>query len=246
MSLIQYQIEKKSEASYLGKIRFQNKKSIQTPLCWFGLSIIESKEFQLKVFKKSKIEAYLSNAYDLCYLDKKNNRKSLIEELQNLNLSHKMDSGGFQLMKAEMKGIGNKFPLNQKTVLDKQLEVGCDCGVQLDFPFGPDLSKTQKLKRLKSTLKNLEALVKLIDHYGVDFSILPVIHTVSNDLELLEYGVQEITNILGEFPKIIGIGSLVPLVKSIRGSKKMELKVLYIHLLLYEKYFQNRLFMPLE
>ena len=220
MTIIQYQTEKKSEASYLGKIRFQNKKSIQTPLCWFGLSIIESKEFQLKVFKKSKIEAYLSNAYDLCYIDKKNNRKSLIEELQNLNLSHKMDSGGFQLMKAEMKGIGNKFPLNQKTVLDKQLEVGCDCGVQLDFPFGPDLSKTQKLKRLKSTLKNLEALVKLIDHYGVHFSILPVIHTVSNDLELLEYGVQEITNILGEFPKIIGIGSLVPLVKSVRGSKK--------------------------
>lgn len=235
MSLIHYQTEKKSGATYLGNIKFHNNKSIQTPLCWFGLSIIESKEFQLKVFKKSKIEAYLSNAYDLCYLDKKNVRISLIEELQNLNLRHKMDSGGFQLMKAEIKGNGNKFPLNQKIVLDKQLEVGCECGVQLDFPFGPDLNKAQKMKRLKKTLENLEDLVKLIDNYGINFSILPVIHTVGNNLDLLKYGVQEIENILGKVPKIIGIGSLVPLVKTIKGSKKNGIESLVYSLICLRK-----------
>jgi len=235
MSLIHYQIEKKSGASHLGKIKFHNNKSIQTPLCWFGLSIIESKEFQLNVFKKSRIEAFLSNAYDLCFQDKKNERSSLIEELQNLNLNHKMDSGGFQLMKAEIKGISKKFPLNQKMVLEKQLEIGCECGVQLDFPFGPDLNKTQKMKRLKTTLENLEALVKLIDTYGVDFSILPVIHTVGNNLELLEYGVQQIKDILGEYPKIIGIGSLVPLVKTIKGSKKNGIKSLIYSLICLRK-----------
>lgn len=201
-----------------GDLIFHNHKKLKTPACWFGLSIIESKEFQLEVFKKANIEAFLSNAYDLYYLDKKNERQLLIKELQKVDLCHKIDSGGFQLMKAKIRGTDGKFPLNPKMVLDKQLEVGCDCGVQLDFPFGPNLNKSQKKRRLNRTLEYLEELVKLVDNYGVDFSFLPVIHTVSNNHNLLLYGLNKIEEILGEKPKILGIGSLVPLVR--RGFNK--------------------------
>ncbi|KKN49868.1 hypothetical protein LCGC14_0638330 [marine sediment metagenome] len=219
MNKIQFQILKHSGINHLGKL-IKEKKEFFTPITWFGLSIIEPLEFQLEVFKKSNIEAFLSNAYDLYYTDKKGERGRLVKQLQKLDLIHKIDSGGFQLMKAEIKGTANKFPLTPKMVLSKQVEVGCDFGVQLDFPFGPNLSKSQKKKRLNKTLENLEQALKLIDHNDADFLLLPVIHTVSNDLELLEYGLREIENISGEVPKFIGVGSLVPLVKSMKGSKK--------------------------
>ena len=218
MQKFQFRIIKSSDLNHYGKIRFYNNKELLTPLCWFGLSIIESKDFQLNVFKESKIEAFLSNAYDLYYLDKKQERKSLIEKLQRMNLAHKMDSGGFQLMKSKLRENARNFPLTPKLVLDKQLEIGCDCGVQLDFPFGPSLKKTQKMKRIDKTIESLEHLLKLIDYYGVSFSFLPVIHTVSNDLDLLKYGLKRMEGILGKKPNVIGIGSLVPLVR--RGFNK--------------------------
>jgi len=219
MNSIKFEISINRGIIHYGKIRFYNNKELKTPICWFGLSNIESKDFQLKVFKQSKIEAFLSNVYDLSYLDKKKERELLIKEMQKLNLRHKMDSGGFQLMKGKTKGNGKKFPLTTKMVLDKQIEIGCDIGVQLDFPFGPNLNKTQKMKRLNITLENLETLLKLIDHYGIDFTFLPVIHTESDDINLLEYSINKIEDILGEMPKIIGVGSLVPLVKTMKGSK---------------------------
>ena len=220
MQDFRFSIVKKSGLNHIGKLIFHNRREAMTPICWFGLSIIEPKEFQLEVFKQAKIEAFLSNAYDLYYTDKKSERRDLIIKLQKQKLYHKMDSGGFQLMKAEIKGKAKKFPLNPRMVLDKQLEIGCDCGVQLDFPFGPNLSKYQKKERLEETLNNLDKTLTLLERSRINFSILPVIHTVSDDLDLVKYGLQRIENILGERPNVIGIGSLVPLVRTMKGSKK--------------------------
>jgi len=214
MNDFRYKILKNSGINHYGKLTFHNNKEIETPVRWFGLSLIESKEFQLEIFKKAKIEAFLSNAFDLYYTDKKEKRKSLITDLQELKLCHKMDSGGFQLMKAGIKGTSNKFPLTPEMVLEKQLEIGCECGVQLDFPFGPKLTKIKKKKRLDQTIRNLEIVMKLINRNGVDFTILPVIHTVSDDHDLLNYGLEKIEGLLGGPPGLVGIGSLVPLVKS--------------------------------
>lgn len=224
MDNFDFKILKHSGINHSGELTFHNGKKLETPVCWFGLSIVEPLEFQLDVFKKSKIEAFLSNAYDLYYQDKKNVRQNLINELTHLDLRHKMDSGGFQLMKAKMKGKDEKFPLTPKMVLDKQLEIGCDVGVQLDFPFGPGLDAREKKNRINETLENLEKSIKLIDQYGIDFSVLPVIHTVSDDLNLLTYCLEKVEEIIGEKPNKIGIGSLVPLVKTIKGSRKYRIE----------------------
>ena len=239
MKNFQFQISNNTGINHLGKLITKKKKEISTPITWFGLSIIEPKEFQLEVFKESNIEAFLSNAYDLYYTDKKGERARLIKELQKLGLRHKIDSGGFQLMKAEIKGTANKFQLTPKMVIDKQVEIECDYGVQLDFPFGPNLSKSQKKKRLIKTLENLELTLKLTEQNDVDFTILPVIHTVSDDLDLLKYGLNKIENILGETPKLIGIGSLVPLVKPMKGSKKNGIESFIYALITLRKMLPN-------
>ncbi len=36
----------------------------------------------------------------------------------------------------------------------------------------------------------------------------------------MRYGLEKLEDILGELPKLLGVGSLVPLVKSMKGSKK--------------------------
>ena len=122
MNQIQFHKIKSSGLSNLGKLKI-NGNEIITPITWFGLSIIENSQFQLEVFKKAKAEAFISNAYDLFYTDKKGERLKLIKEFQKLGLNHKIDSGGFQLMKAEMKGTAKKFQLTQKMVIEKQVEV---------------------------------------------------------------------------------------------------------------------------
>ena len=225
--------------NHLGEVKFHNNKKLSTPLCWFGLSIIESNDFQEKVFQETRIEAFLSNAYDLYYNPHPSKRKELIENLKNLGIIHKMDSGGFQLMKSKMKGNAEKFPLSQIMVIKKQLEVDCECGVQLDFPFGPNLKKGEKFSRLDKTIENLEKALNYINKLNLSFSILPVIHTTSDDLELLFYGLEKIKEIIGEYPKVIGIGSLVPLVKTVKGSRKNGIENFIYSLISLRKMLPN-------
>lgn len=239
MTNIKFEILKNADINHLGKIIFHNNKELKTPIAWFGLSVIEPEKFQIKVFKESKVEAFLSNAYDLYYRDTKNVRASLINKLKKLNLAHKMDSGGFQYMKKKASGKSQKFDLTPKMVLEKQLEFESDCCVQLDFPFSPKLNKAQKFKRLNKTLANLEKTIELIDNFNEKVSFLPVIHTVANDLELLEYGLDKMENILGYEPRVIGVGSLVPLVKSMKGSKKNGIESLLYTLICLRKKLPN-------
>ena len=239
MDKIDFHIEDKSGISRTGKLVLNKKIVINTPITWFGLSIIENSQFQLEVFKKAKAEAFLSNVYDLYYFDKKGERLKLIKELQKLGLKHKIDSGGFQLMKAEIKNKVQKFPLNPNLVLDKQIEVGCDIAVQLDFPFGTNLTKKMKKERLNKTLSFLEQTIKLAEKHNIKFSILPVIHTVSDDLDLLKYGLEKIELIIGKLPVMIGIGSLVPLVKTIKNSKKNGIESFIYALVTLRKMLPN-------
>lgn len=256
MSYLNYNIEHKGD-NYCrtGYITTWNNKKIKTPVTWFGLSVIESPEFVFKAFKESKIEAFLSNAYDLLYQDKKKERHELIEKLCSNGLYHKMDSGGFQLMKAlskRMSKLSNqnlsiidilneknnsseepfKLLINnsnkslkyltQEIVFEKQREYNPEISVALDFPLNPFLNPEEIKVCVDWTIDNYEKLIHLNEDSKI--SILPVIH--GYNAIGLDYAIGEIKRVNKKFNKdteqipAIGIGSLVPMAKSLTGSKK--------------------------
>ena len=99
---IDYKITHSDNLSRIGVIKLKNNKSIQTPINWIGLSVAESVDFQFNAFKEAKVTSFMSNVYDLKYQDKKGIRNKLIKKLTHAGLNHKVDSGGFQLMKQEI------------------------------------------------------------------------------------------------------------------------------------------------
>lgn len=205
------------------QIELENNKIINTPFMWVGLSIIEKIDLQEQAFLKAKIEGTLSNAYDLLYQDKKGQRAELIRRLQAHNLLSKCDSGGFQLMK---NGQNEKKPLTPEIVFKKQKEINSDILIQLDVPLGVGLNDKEKYARIDKTIENYKTLKKLNKD---ESPIMPVFH--GHDIEMLAYGIQKIKEIQGEIP-IAGIGSLVPMLKSVEGSGSSGNKWTFIYLLL--------------
>lgn len=253
---------------HIGTLKTWNGKKISTPVMWFGLSVIESPQFVFKAFKQSKVEAFLSNVYDLKYQDKKGERFQLIKDLVNEGLFHKMDSGGFQLMKSFMilsQKINSKLKTNssnkikeiditqifksslnplrelniinqlncsnklkdltQQDVYNLQLEIEPDVSIPLDFPLNPFLNSIEQKALIDWTIRNYEFLLSQNQINDKKISVLPVIHGYST--KYLDYGIKQIRNLYkkynltdGSIPAI-GIGSLVPMAKSISGSGKI-------------------------
>ena len=195
------------------------KKEVNTPAIWFGLSVIENYEFQHTVLSVNNVECFLANAYDLLYQDKNGERKRLVKHLST-KMRLKCDSGGFQTSKRE---IG--LTVNQ--VYSIQQEIECDIAVQLDFPLSPQASRASNQRRINKTLKNLEEVLTINDK----LSILPVIH--GYDRETLDYMLEKVGEILGCDPPAIGVGSLVPLLMTSKGSGTVGGKKKVIDMLIY-------------
>ncbi|MHA1232445.1 MAG: tRNA-guanine transglycosylase [Candidatus Helarchaeota archaeon] len=227
---IEYKISNIDNLSRVGVIKLKNGKIIETPINWVGLSIAESIEFHLTAFKKAGVSNFLSNVFDLLYQDKKKKRARLIELLVKEGLFHKMDSGGFQLMKQEL--LKNKaFNLTPEIVYETQKKCNCDIGVILDVPIGACVNEKQDLKNIDKTMKNFERLLKIYDHLHDNFSILPVIHGYS--YKMLDYALQKLESLISEPVKALGIGSLVPMVKSTKNSGRTGSKSNFIDILIY-------------
>ncbi|MHA1340263.1 MAG: tRNA-guanine transglycosylase [Promethearchaeota archaeon] len=220
----------KDKFNCIGYLEFNNKKKLETPIIWYGLSVIESVDFQLNVFKKSGVKAFLSNAFDLKHQDKQNKRKKLIKELKARNLFHKMDSGGFQLMKSKMKKSKNKIKLDPETVLYIQKEFGCDIAVQLDIPLPPMIESNEEKKLIDLTISNFIKAKELNEKMGNPLNIMPVIH--GRNIKSIDYCIEKLKEQLNSIP-IVGIGSLVPMIKSMKGSGKTGGKWRFIELLTY-------------
>ncbi|MGQ9641604.1 MAG: tRNA-guanine transglycosylase [Candidatus Bathycorpusculaceae bacterium] len=195
------------------------KREISTPTIWFGLSVIENYDFQHEVLSVNKVECFLANAYDLLFQDKNGERKRLIRDLAT-KMCFKCDSGGFQTTK-------RKTELTVDHVYSLQRELECDIAVQLDFPLNPQASKESNRSRVDKTLKNLEKVLAINDK----LSILPVIH--GYDRETLDYALIKVKDILGQDPLAIGVGSLVPLLMTSKGSGKVGGKRKVIDTLIY-------------
>lgn len=203
--------------------KLPNNRTIQSPFCWMGLSIIEDTSIQQNMFHYAKIEGILTNAYDLIYQDNKQKRHNLINSLREDGLLIKCDSGGFQLMKY---GNNPNKPLTISNVLQKQLEIDGDVLVQLDIPLGIGLSDKDKYQRIDKSIENYR---KVIDLNHNDKIILPVLH--GHDTKMLRYGIEKIREFQSDIP-ICGIGSLVPMLKTVKGSASSGNKITFCKLLL--------------
>jgi len=227
---IEYKILHVDNFSRVGVIKLKNGKTIETPINWVGLSIAESIDFQYDAFKKAGVTHFLSNVFDILYQDKKGIRDRLITRLISDGLFHKMDSGGFQLMKKSSSNK-SKFNLTPEIVYQVQKKSQCDIGVILDIPIGVGINEREDFKKIKNTIKNFEKLLSIYDDINDNFSILPVIH--GYNYKMLDFAIESIESLLNEPIKALGIGSLVPMVKSIKNSSRTGGKSNFIDLLIY-------------
>jgi tRNA-guanine family transglycosylase len=133
-------------------------------------------------------------------------------------------------MKNEIQHKKNPINLTPEIVFKKQCEVGCDLAIQLDHPLSPFLTKDQQYATIDKTIRNFEILLDLNENAGRKLTIMPVAHGYCD--EMIEYCVQKYEDMLGKIP-LIGIGSLVPMVKSIKGTKDIGGKWKFIDNLIY-------------
>lgn len=118
-----------------------------------------------------------------------------------------MDSGGFLFQKKE------KVDANPLRIMDLYEKSRPDICVILDHPLTLNLDIRENKKRLCLTLENTKVMYE--NNGGIN--LLPVVHGYT--VEDIYHAIGCIKNTIGN-PPLIGIGSLVPLIKSLNGRKK--------------------------
>ena len=273
MSNLKFEIQHQTNRyNRTGTLDIWNGKQIQTPIAWFGLSVIESPDIMHESFTKAKIEAFISNIFDLTYQDNKGKRKEIIQRLTKEGMLHKCDSGGFQMMKvlnsqmeklksskSKQTTLDGKFDLanilrnhlNPIKTISEQLSLSTrakikdlsqkkvftaqssmipipDISVSLDLPLNPHLTEDEQIACIDWTVNNFKIALKLNKEKSI--SILPVIHGYHS--KMLDYAIQKLEDVIGGPITAVGIGSLVPMVKSVPGSKFTGSKWNFLNLLL--------------
>lgn len=182
--------------SKLGILKINNKK-LETPSLWLGHPI----DLTPKPWESIKLKNLMLNAY---YILKKPSAyekicKMGVHDYLNFNGLVMMDSGGFLFQKKD------EMQLDPLKVLDLYEKSKPDIGVILDHPFNPNSTNHENKKRWELTLKNTEIMVES----NSKIPLMPVIHGYS--LKELQKACSDIKKI-DDNPKLIGLGSLVPLI----------------------------------
>ena len=172
-------------------------------------------------------QAILVNAYDL--LANHRTRQVASEISKGQGKLHKhiqfagpliLDSGGFNFQKHADISIK---PLD---VLNLGIDFGVDVSVVLDHPFLPTSGPEEVQGRWQRTLANTRSMFEELKGWNGElpngFQLMPVLH--GHDNKTLERCREEIVNIWGGDPPIVGIGSLAPLARN--GSKRMVIEIL--------------------
>lgn len=183
----------------LGILKINGKKA-ETPLLWLSCSI-RNKPYPWKYFE---VNAVMVNAYELI---KKGILVESIHKFLGINGLIMMDSGGFQILR-------RKVRISPSEIIRVYKKAKPDIGVVLDYPLDPsDLSSWAK--RWRKTLIN----TKFMLDNSYDVVLMPVIHGYTiDDIRKACKEIKDITD-----PKIIGIGSMVPIVRQMYTSKLLEL-----------------------
>ena len=175
----------------------------------------------------TRTQAVLVNAFDLLANKQTQIAASKIREQQcklhefvDFNGPLMLDSGAFNFQKQ------NEISIDQLEVLSVGIELGVDISVVLDHPFLPTSSYREKSKRRKNTIENTQKMFEELNSWngGIsnDFHLMPVIH--SHSTRTVKRRIDEIVNIYGSDPPIIGIGSLAPLARN--GSKRKVIDII--------------------
>ena len=172
-------------------------------------------------------QAVLVNAFDLLANKRTQAAASRIREKQGKLREFvaspgplMLDSGGFNFQKQVEISID---PLN---VLKIGIELGVDISVVLDHPFLPKAGHDEIRTRWATTLDNTRRMFEKLEALNGDvpnnFQLMPVLH--GHDADTLKRAFDDIVNIWGQEPPIVGIGSLAPLARN--GSKRTVIDII--------------------
>ena len=178
-------------------------------------------------WKITDTQAVLVNAFDLLanqrtcmFTSEIREKKGKLHEFVEFDGPLILDSGAFNFQKE------NEISINPLEVLAVGRELGADISVVLDHPFLPTSSSREKNKRWKNTVENTRTMFEELNsqNNGIpeDFHLMPVIH--GHSTRTLKRRIDEIVNICGPDPPIVGIGSLAPLARN--GSKRTVIDII--------------------
>lgn len=193
----------KDTSARTGKLRL-SRSTIRTPILWLGHQIAN----EPTLWRFFNVSGILVNACDILTSNgiSKRIEKEGIRNFLEYDGPIMMDSGGFQFQKKDTIDIN---PIRIMNLYEKSRP---DIGVILDHPLDL-ISEKKNGERLLSTMKNTGIMLK----NNGNVVLLPVIHGYATDdiYQLIEY----IKDIIGD-PTLIGVGSLVPLIKALNGRKE--------------------------
>lgn len=177
-----------------------NGKQIHTPILWLG-QIINGVPKPWEYFE---VDALMVNACDIINQYGRVSEKIMNEGIHkylNFNGPVLMDSGGFLFQKKK------ELTVQPREILDLYYYSKPDFGVVLDHPLNTSASYYLNMKRWKKTLANT---AYMFENNG-SVALMPVTHGYGKTR--IRRACDEIKDTIGE-PTMIGIGSLVPLIKS--------------------------------
>lgn len=183
----------------MGILTIKNKK-INTPNLWLGC-LTKNRLFPWEYFD---VNTIMVNAYEII---KGNIAIESIHKFLKTDGLVMMDSGGFQLYKKRVK-------VSPDEILEIYKQTEPDIGVILDHPLNPS-HLDMRFEKWKKTLDN--TIYMLNNANGT--ILMPVIHGYT--IKEVKKACKELKEIID--PQIIGIGSLVPIIRSIKSSSLTKL-----------------------
>jgi tRNA-guanine family transglycosylase len=193
-------LQDKETSARLGKLHI-NRWEVETPILWLGHNL-KGPIYPWRA-DDSNVPGVLVNACQIL------ERQNVLERVQTVGIQEfldypgpvMMDSGGFRFQSRP--GIS----VSTDEIMSLYQDAGVDIGVILDHPFDPSVSERENGDRWKKTLRNLRSMS---GQSNGDFILMPVVHGYS--AHQLRKSCKQIIDIIGS-PALIGLGSLVPLLK---------------------------------
>ena len=172
-------------------------------------------------------QAILLNAFDLLanrrtqkFSSALREEKIKLHEYVEFNGPLMLDSGAFNFQQHA------EISIKPFEVLSIGIKLGADVSVVLDHPFLPTTDDDERKLRWSNTVENTRSMFEELKgrngNLPEDFRLMPVLH--GHDSETLKRSLNDIVEIWGQAPDIVGIGSLAPLARN--GNKRTAIDVI--------------------